>query len=76
MIKTLPATLPTDLFMIHNRYLPTLAYHPDSCPSCDGPLDLALVGLDEELLICPDCGYEQGDEVFTESDFGNYEGRN
>lgn len=69
-----PGPLPVDLFVNHNRYRSFIGtFHPETCPSCDGPLDLALVGLEEELLVCPECGYEQGDEVFTESDFGNYE---
>ena len=31
------------------------------CPSCQGPLDISLVGLEDEIQICVGCGWESGD---------------
>ena len=31
------------------------------CPSCKAGLDTALVGLEDEMQVCPCCGWEEGD---------------
>ena len=37
--------------------------YPIECPNCGGPLDVALVELDQEMKVCidPQCGWEESD---------------
>lgn len=71
MSKQTQNPLPVDLAIGQDRYRPFIGtFLPEACPSCGGTLDSALVGLDEEMLVCVSgCGWEEGDETMAENDF-------
>ncbi len=47
-----------------------MALEAPLCPSCRGPLKIALVDLDEEMFICSTCGWEEGEEDPSDIDQG------
>ncbi len=44
------------------KRIETMKY-PIECPNCGGPLEVALVELDQEMKVCidPQCGWEESD---------------
>ena len=41
------------------------------CPSCRNPhLAIAIVDLNDEILICQECGWQEGDEDPSDQDQG------